>query len=121
MADPHVLLVAALLTSKGALKARVGVGGGQPGRSGNGPVDRQTDRGIVGRLGLGVENPWTRVSIAVPAGGPANRAELSAARRTCAGWPETGCRPVLRPDPQLPYDFSVFGSQLRLDFSHLWR
>ena len=53
MADPHVFLVAALLTSKGALKARVGVGGGQPGRSGNGPVDRQTDWGIVGLLGLG--------------------------------------------------------------------
>jgi len=53
VADPHVFLVAALLTSKGALKARVGVGGGQPGGSGNGPADRQTDWGIVGRLGLG--------------------------------------------------------------------
>ena len=59
------------------------------------------------------------VSVAVPAGEPADREESSAARRTRAGWPGARCRPVLRPDPQLPYDFSVLGSQFPLDFSLL--
>ena len=44
---------------------------------------------------------------------------VSHPRRSLAGWLGAGCCPVLRPHPQLPYDFSVLGSQFPLDFSLL--
>ena len=42
--------------------------------------------------------------------------ELPAPGVAAPGWPGAGCRPVLGPDPQLPYDFSGLGPRLRLDF-----